>query len=194
MKTAAVFLAALAFTNAANAADLNSRVTEGDGNAVIELRGEIFESDLEKFKSIMRHWQSEGVKVSGVRLNSPGGNLRTAYYLADLIEKSGMDTVLPPNAMCASACTVLFIAGHHKWANASARFLVHSVAIHGEETESSQAATTRMARIFKSHGAPQSVIGKMVSTPANSLSQVTNSELEQMGATVLGTATAYAPN
>jgi hypothetical protein len=185
MRKAAVFLAALAFTNAASAASITHRMTP-EGRAVIELNGEIREGDSAAVKDIIRSYNAGGVKVSGIRLNSMGGSLREGYLTADIIERAGLDTVVGPRKVCASACVVLFIAGRHKWANTTSTIAVHSVSIRGVENDESQAATARMARIFKSHGAPDSVLGKMVGTGAGSATPVTIGELEQMGVTVLG--------
>ena len=187
MKKLAILLgAALVAASPSLGAEITGRITQGDGNAVVEVSGQINDGDAEQLREILHNYREHGIHVSGVRLNSHGGNLRTAYFMADLIEKNGMDSVIGLNAYCDSACFLLFLAGHHKFVDSSAVIRVHSVAINGQEGESSEAATTRMARIFKRYGAPPSVVTKMVTTPATGLAPLTMEECRAMGATVFG--------
>ena len=64
--------------------------------------------DAEELASVLLENQS----VRILQLNSVGGDLETAYYMSDLIIDYGLDTNVVGE--CASACTVLLIAGERR--------------------------------------------------------------------------------
>src|ERR1700693_3578863 len=53
--------------------------------------------------------------VSGMRFNSPGGNLLEGVKLASIIRYAKIATIVPNGAKCASACFVAFAAGNQKF-------------------------------------------------------------------------------
>jgi hypothetical protein len=122
-------------------------------------------------------------------LNSPGGALQTAVQMGEIIEKDRLPVVVPPNAMCASACFLILAASHTKYVSPSAHVGVHSAAeaIPGNETEGSKAVTTDFARILSQLGVPSEIIGRLVETPPGAMYWLTPEELMTMGVRLLPT-------
>lgn len=117
-------------------------------------------------------------------LDSPGGALRTAFDMGRVVAEDRLPVIVPPNAVCASACFLILAASHTKYVAASAHVGVHSVAQYrvGNETESSKAVTTDFARILAQFGVPSGIIGHLVETPPGQVYWLTPAELMAMGA------------
>lgn len=99
-----------AFLSQAHGAEIRS-ATMGDAvycNAVIE--GEITAGDNAIFEALFTHSANEGNFT--VCLESPGGNLREAIAIAKSIKERGFSTFVPADAVCISACAIVFLGGH----------------------------------------------------------------------------------
>jgi hypothetical protein len=170
----------------ANAADITSTVSK-EGKIIVSIVGNIAEGDAETFKSIIKSANDGGRLVSGVRLNSPGGNLLEGTKLAEIIRFGKIATVLANGAQCASACFVVFAAGDPKFVSYAASIGVHGASdMNGRETIEAGAATVSMARIVKDLGVPAAIIGKMVVTPPDQMVWLGPDDLRSMGATMTG--------
>ncbi len=44
-------------------------------------------------------------------LRGPGGDLEAAFAISDLVLNNQLDTVVPDDTDCASACAIIFVAG-----------------------------------------------------------------------------------
>jgi len=99
--------------SAVSAATFKSVVTK-DGKTIVLLSGEILEGDAESLKTAIKTANDAGKLVSGVRLNSPGGNLLEALKLADVVRYAKVATNVSGNATCASACFLVYAAGATK--------------------------------------------------------------------------------
>lgn len=168
------------------AATITSSVSK-EGKTVISLDGEIAPGDAERIKSIIKASNDSGRMVSGIRLNSVGGNLLEGVVLAELIRFAKIATVVANGAKCASACFVAFAAGADKFASHSAQVGVHGASDQsGRETALSGAATVGMARVVKELGVPAGIIGKMVVTPPTEIVWLSPNDLRAMGTTMTG--------
>jgi hypothetical protein len=178
-------------------ATVTSYITK-EGKVVVVLNGEIVLGDTDQFQQIVRTANNTGRIVSGIRLNSPGGNLLEGVKLADAVRFAKIATVVPNGSTCASACFVAFAAGAEKFASYSASVGVHGASDrNGQETVASNAATVGMAKIVKELGVPADIIGRMVVTPPDQIIWLSPNNLRAMGATMTGkliqTPTANAP-
>jgi len=150
---------------------------------MIALTGEIMLGDDEKFRDLLE--QSGGVHA--VKLDSPGGNLVASIALAKILRGYGLNTIIGPNAVCASACVLIFAAGREKFADRESFIGVHGVADKGgEETADARAATLAFARYVQDLGAPPSVVYKLISTPPNEIVALSLADLRGMGAAITG--------
>ncbi|GLR91291.1 hypothetical protein GCM10007857_80080 [Bradyrhizobium iriomotense] len=153
---------------------------------VILISGELTDGDAEAFKSAVKAANDAGKVVSSIRLNSPGGSLLEGAELADAVRFGKIVTNVGNGATCASACFLVFAAGHAKYANYTARIGVHGASDQsGEETVRSGAATVSMARMAKELGVPAAIIGRMVVTPPSDMVWLSPSDLQSMGVSLV---------
>lgn len=68
---------------------------------------------------------SDGIKH--IELNSYGGNTKFVKKISTIIRQRGLTTNVRKNAVCMSACTLLFQAGVKRTAHPSAKFMYHTV-------------------------------------------------------------------
>lgn len=185
-RAAAIAVILCAVPSASSAATLKSVATK-DGKTIVLLSGEITEGDADTLKASIKSANDTGKLVSGIRLNSPGGNLLEALKLADVVRFAKVATNVAGNATCASACFLVYAAGATKFANYTAQVGVHGASDkQGEETMASGAATVSMARAAKDLGVPPAIIGRMVVTPPNEMVWLTPQDLLSMGTSMIG--------
>jgi hypothetical protein len=181
-----VFLAAILGGQCAPAANLTSFTTK-EKKEVIKLDGEITEGDTAHFVELVHAANQAGRIVSGIRLNSVGGNLLEGAKLADAIRFAKIASVVTKESTCASACFLAFAAGTEKFAAYSAKVGVHGASEpNGNETTGSEAATVAMARAVKELGVPAAIIGKMVVTPPSEMVWLSPDDLQSMGTVLVG--------
>ncbi|MBN8977225.1 MAG: ATP-dependent Clp protease proteolytic subunit [Rhizobiales bacterium] len=178
--------APLLFIGQAFGATFKSVATK-DGHIIVLISGEIAEGDSDALKAAIKTANDAGKFVSGVRLNSPGGNLLEGVKLAAAVKFAKAATNVAKGGTCASACFLVFAAGEKKFANYAARVGVHGASDqNGEETTRSGAATVSMAKVAKELGVPDAIIGRMVVTPPNEMVWLTPTDLQSMGTTMVG--------
>jgi hypothetical protein len=90
-----------------------------DEGRVLRLVGPLGAGSADRVQAALR--QSPAVKV--VQLDSPGGRVFEARTIAAEIRRRGLDTYA--DGLCASACTMLLLAGHDRGAAAQARIGFH---------------------------------------------------------------------
>jgi hypothetical protein len=78
---------------------------------IISISGEFVEGDTDASKLSIKAANDAEKFVSGVRLNSVGGNLLEGVKLADAIRFAKVATNVGQGAQCASACFLAFAAG-----------------------------------------------------------------------------------
>ena len=76
----------------------------------IVVSGEIVAGDEEKFRRLALEFPN-----AVVVLYSPGGALAPALEIGKLIHLRGYPTIVPSNALCASSCALIWLAGHLDW-------------------------------------------------------------------------------
>lgn len=168
------------------AATVTSYISK-EGKAIIILNGEIALGDADQLALIIKTQNAAGRLVSGIRLNSNGGNLVEGVKLAELIRTAKIASVVPNGSQCASACFIAFAAGYEKYASYQASVGVHGASDqNGRESTNSNAATVAMAKIVKELGVPSAIIGRMVVTPPDQIVWLSPDELKSMGATLTG--------
>jgi hypothetical protein len=81
---------------------------------------EIDEADID----ILRRYLSDDATITTLRLHSYGGSVWAGFRLADLIIDFGLDTEVVDD--CASACTLMFLAGKARRMERGARLGFHN--------------------------------------------------------------------
>lgn len=125
-----------------------------------------------------------GRRLVALALDSPGGNVVEGEQLAHLIRSRGLSVVIPSNSKCVSACFLLLAASPRRLAASDALVGVHSASEDGEETGTSLAVTTLMARAAAELGIPPAIIGKMVQTTPGRVEWLTRADLVSMDVSV----------
>jgi hypothetical protein len=155
-------------------------------HTMLALNGDITLGDAEQFQDIVMA-PDGGHPITAIVLNSPGGNLVASVALAKLVRERNFITIVGPGATCASACFLVFAAGHVKYADYTSFLGVHSVADKGGlQTTDSRTATFAFARIIEALGTPAQVVDKLLATPPQQIVQLTASDLRGMGVIMTG--------
>jgi hypothetical protein len=182
-----VFAAALiaALASPAAAADIKL-LPHPDQPVTVSLTGRIVEGDAERFLTVANLAKTEGHTVTAVALDSLGGLIAEAAKIAVSVRGAGIATEVASGATCTSACFLIFAAGEQKLADPGARIGVHSAKdLTGTETDRSATSTLTMARILRSFGVPERIIGRMVVATPDQVAWLTLDELRSMEVTML---------
>lgn len=97
-------------------------------------------------------------------LASPGGNVHSALTIALQVHQHEMTTVIPEGAGCYSACSLIFFAGHRRFA--FGELGVHQISSnHGDDLYSGQIALSDIIEILEDFDVPSELLIKMLRTP-----------------------------
>jgi hypothetical protein len=159
---------------------------------IIGISGEIIEGDENTLSLMLARANSSGTPIVGAFLNSPGGKVAAGVNMAKLIRANNIVTAVVGNNTCASICVLLFAAGVKRGHMSTASIGVHSAMDFkdgqdgkGVENGDSMVVTTWLARLYKDYGTPDSIIGKLVTTPGDQVAWISNTELVGSGFSVL---------
>ncbi len=158
--------------------------------AVLILSGEIGPGATRDFRDALLEEQ-----VFTLVLDSPGGAILAALEIAAITADKGLETVIPANATCASACAFVFLAGRERFAEG--RLGVHQFyavedgvelgSVTRGETQSLAATIIKYLDSFK---APSAVYIRMLGTPPDGMYWFSAEELAEEGI-VTGPLTAF---
>ena len=101
LKQFSAFLVICSLLLAANASAMSMLRSQ----QTLMLSGKVVREDADLFRKKL----AEGPVKTVVLTDSPGGNMRAAYDIAELIAEGKINTAL--NGNCASACAMIFLAG-----------------------------------------------------------------------------------
>jgi hypothetical protein len=162
----------------------SATITQIDTHS-ISFEGEIVEGDAEHLALEMAWVESRGRPI--VALNSEGGSVQEATYVAAEIEKAEAAVIVTESGICVSACFFLFDAAKERYVVQGARIGVHSFrnAETEEENATSLAQTAEMARFLKDRGLPDSIITGMLTTKPGEIYWLTEADLTAMGVVFL---------
>ena len=154
-----------------------------DGTMLLE--GRIVKGDTKRLYAAVAAEQAKGGNVAMLLLNSPGGSLRESYFLAMVVDGMGLTTGVAAKAVCMSACTTVLAAGVQRHVAMGSLIGVHSAAnsqvgddgtgVEGSSKKGADACATmpNWARVMKHYGTPDTIIVKMVTTPADKITLLT---------------------
>jgi hypothetical protein len=80
-------------------------------NQVINLTGEIFVGDAEKFRALLKEYPFATV----LNLNSPGGDADEGLDIAAEVYNNHMATSIEIGGRCASMCPIIFLSGSSQY-------------------------------------------------------------------------------
>lgn len=122
-----IVLAIVAALTALPANAMSFSLVDNGGQRAILAQGEIVEGDAARLARALMRGTPNYHGTQQLLLNSPGGEVFEALRMAELMKKVGVATVVPDQAMCASACaSVLFIAGKYRAVEQGGQLMIHS--------------------------------------------------------------------
>jgi hypothetical protein len=119
---------------------------------------------------------AEAPQVRIVSLYSPGGHIKAALEVAEMIRARNLDTYV--QRTCASACTIAFLAGHHRFFGTTARLGFHQA--HGPGISSSD-ANVLLRLAYERLSVPPAFIAHALRTPPQDLWLPDLAELRRAG-------------
>lgn len=110
--------------------------------------------------------------INMIHLNSQGGKTSEGYKLALLIKERHLATYT--SSLCASSCTVAFIAGSPRYLAQAARLGFHSTSIDGQSSSSGNDA---VRILYQEAGLPEAFIDKALHTSPGDIWMPNEAEL-----------------
>lgn len=142
-----------------------------DGRSLV-LRGTLGAGSAELVHQLL----ARSPKVRTVRLQSAGGRLFEAEGIAADIRRRGLNTYA--DGLCASACTMVLLAGRHRDAAPQARIGFHRPSFAGVDDDRSVDSDALM-RYYRNAGVGRAFVEKVRATPSQSMWFPTREELER---------------
>ncbi|MBC3921012.1 ATP-dependent Clp protease proteolytic subunit [Undibacterium sp. CY18W] len=112
-------------------------------NQTLILFGKVVPEDSQQFRKKLE----EGPVKTVVMTESPGGDMRAAYAIADLITEGKMNTAV--NGSCMSACALIFMAGTERQMLASKHLEKTRLGFHGPHNKRTKEIATASIPRFR---------------------------------------------
>lgn len=171
----------LAASLPAQAMDFKRHHVTDSSSDTIDMTGDIRHGDAQRFRAFLNSL-GDTRNLVGIRLNSEGGYIAESLDLADAVAATHLPTMVPNNAICASACFLLFVVGSSRSVSSTAQVGVHGAA----GSDKSDSVTIAMAKLLKDLGnVPDSVIVKMVTTPHDDIAWLDRADYAAMNVKVV---------
>jgi hypothetical protein len=146
---------------------------------VLRLRGDFKDGDYARFKSQFRGKET----VIGIDLMSDGGDLEDGMQIANLTHQKKLTVYVVEE--CSSVCAFVFFAAAKRYLSQDAKIGVHSASnYHNLEDPGSMRLTLALARNAARLGAPNSVIGKLVTTRPSNISYLDGDDLTALDTSI----------
>lgn len=138
--------------------------------------GQVGANDLLNLKKALR----ENPTVSTLILSdNPGGLVHIGLVIAEEVYERGLNTYIPPEKYCASACSFVFFAGKNRIADG--RLGVHQISAPELSGEQAQFGVSDIVATLPKYGVSADVLGIMFSTPAKDMYYFTPQEVVKYG-------------
>lgn len=145
----------------------------GDGRFA-KISGDIEPESDKKFLSFI----NANPGVVGLQLNSPGGAVVSAIRIAEEVSRRHLSTYISRNDVCASACSILFFAGHDRLVEG--RLGIHQMDDGGRSNASAlQFVLADQLDAFQRFGVPWELTRHMLTTPPGMMYWITDSDIER---------------
>jgi ATP-dependent protease ClpP protease subunit len=120
----AFLLMVLAAFSPSHAADIT--VSHGDSVDIVRVDGEITQQDPDEFEQVTQGLGEMFNRPVIVLLNSPGGNMLASLAIGETLRSHGFATGVVDNALCASGCAMIWVAGMPRFLGNSAKLGFHA--------------------------------------------------------------------
>lgn len=135
-----------------------------DGRS-LALTGTIGMGDAERLRALLDSPQARELKR--IELTSPGGRVREAEKMAEALKRHGQASRAV--GTCASACTLVFLAGSPRQLASGARLGFHRASTRTYNPVFDELANQQLAGTYRSLGLPQTMIETTLRTPSYSM-------------------------
>lgn len=157
-------LLAVSIHSGIGAAEISHKAL-ADGSGHITINGEIGLTDSETFRQASLRYRK-----AVVTLNSDGGLLLPAIEIGRIIQITGYETVVPDNAICASSCALIWVAGSSRYLSSNGKVGFHaSYRNNNGRFEESGVANALIGNYLTLLNLPQKAIVFATSAPPNSI-------------------------
>jgi hypothetical protein len=145
-----------------------------DGHSIL-LAGGINDGSAEQLDAALQ----KAPAVTTLVLSSGGGWVGEAELLANLIRKRGLNTYV--EAHCASACTIVFLAGTERTAAPSAKIGFHAARAVGSMGIFYDEKNDRLRALYQNAGLPEAFVRQAINTPSEKMWYPTHEDLRSAG-------------
>ena len=131
-----------------------------DDSRSVTLSGPFGMGSAARFEQLVK----KAPQLRYVVLDSPGGRLYEAHEIATLVRQRGLRT--RASGDCASACTLVFVAGAQRSLVGPARLGFHRASVPSLNPLHDELANRRLARLYADAGMPEDFVDSVLRTPA----------------------------
>jgi len=131
----------------------------------LRLDGTIGMGDAGRMRALLDSEAARGLRR--IELVSPGGRLHEAELIAATLKPRGHEVRVVGD--CASACTVVFLAGQPRQLTPGARLGFHRASTGTYNPVFEELANQQLAATYRGLGLPQPLIDKTLATPASGI-------------------------
>lgn len=135
-----------------------------DGRS-LRLDGTIGMGDGERLRALLDSEAARGLRR--IELTSPGGRVHEAEKMAAALKRHGHASRVV--GTCASACTLVFLAGQPRQLTTGSRLGFHRASTGTYNPVFEELANQQLAGTYRDLGLPQVMIDKTLSTPSRSI-------------------------
>jgi hypothetical protein len=145
------------------------------GGTEVEFHGGIRAGSARELERIL----AAALQVKVLHVNSPGGRLREAAYMAELVRKRGLVTYT--SEICLSAGTLVFIAGKERVVSARAKIGFHQAWLPGMTEWQRRSSDESLRQTMRHAGVSDDFITHVLATPHDRMWFPTIQEMRTAG-------------
>jgi hypothetical protein len=174
---ASLLLAAALCAGPARAARFERVDLPNAPGAGIKLSGVIMPGDETRFREV-----SEGMANAVVLTTGPGGSVGAAIAIGTDIRNRGWTTLVPAGASCASACSMIWLAGARRLLADGGWIGFHAMSIHRDGVSiETHAPDVNLREWLSQLGYTEDTTATIVNTPAALVRWLDRAELQANG-------------
>lgn len=117
--------------------------------------------------------------ITTIHLHSIGGRILGAVRLAELVQQYSLNTYVKES--CASACTLVYLAGKQRFIGEDGQLAFHSASIGGSSTHDNHPLSGTLRQQYENANVPEWFLKKVFKTPNHELWIPTHQELIKAG-------------
>lgn len=173
------FIFLLLWVTVANSATITRERYGSSEIFFVTISGEINSDDSIKFENII-----SGISKVIVILDSPGGSVLSGLDIGRRIKSNNFVTAVPGNALCASSCALIWLAGANRYAENNSYVGFHAAYVYknGKPIESGM-GNALVGAYLNSLGLPDSAIIYVTKAPPEGMLRLSRATGEQVGIT-----------